>query len=78
MLALPIEETFGLKTTFQLLKRQLQSAPTFRLEMVQNKLVLTARLIDRESPPHDDVKAVFQTEPQAKSSGTKDHRSNLT
>src|ERR1044072_2493324 len=46
--------------------------------MIEDDLVLSTRLIHGESPSHDDVKPLFQAEPQTNSRRTEDHHSNLT
>src|SRR5690348_11824573 len=45
--------------------------------MIENKLVLSAQLIHGESPSHDDMQPLLQSEPQTNGSRTEDHRPNL-
>jgi len=77
LFALPIEKSFGLQTTFQLLKRQLKGTPAFGFKMVENDLILSTRLIHRESPSHDDMKPLLQAESQTNGRRTEDHRPDL-
>ena len=65
------------KFFLQLFQGDLECADSLGFHVIQNHLVLSPWLIDRQTPAHDDLKSLAQGESQALRSGFEQHSSEL-
>jgi hypothetical protein len=77
-LALPVKESLRSETLPELFKGQLERTEAFGLHMLKNNLVLSARFIDRDPSPHDDVEPVLQAKARSTGGRSKKDRPNLS
>ena len=55
LLSVLIEQSLRRQSFFQLFKCQLQRADSLRLHRVEHDLIFSARFVDREPPPHNNL-----------------------
>src|SRR5581483_9643792 len=72
-----VEQTFGRQLLFELLERELQNAITLRFEKFDEQLILTASLIDVETPAGQDGQAILRLDFPIAMRGAEGHAADL-